>query len=124
MLKSATPLLAAPPGWVADAVGPGFRYVLAAGSQRPTPASMRTTDRPGSQAACGTRTSIWRRPGSTVAVGAGDSAAPDVASVSTAWSPCTVRKCCAGERTPEPKGQGAGSCELPRAIVNAVRSGS
>ena len=79
---------------------------------------------PGSQAACGTRTSTWRRVRSTRALGAGDFVVPVVASRSSALDPCTVRKSAAGEVTPAPCGHGSGVAELPSAIVKAVRFGS
>ena len=122
MLNSASPDALAPPGAVALAAGPGLRYALLAGSHSPTPAAMPTVCVPGSQAVCGTRTSIWRRAMSTDAVGGGATALPVAASSSSALLPWTVRNCCAGETTPAPCGQGTGAAESPMAMVNAVLS--
>src|SRR5436190_8947734 len=124
MLKNAGQELAQPPGWVAAATAPGRRYWFVAGSQRPTPASIRTTDVPGFHAAWGTRTSNWRRVMSTETLGEGVRALPVVASVSTAVVPCTVRNRCAGDTTPALNGQASAVAESPRAIVNATRLGS
>ena len=85
---------------------------------------MRTLLWPGFHAACGTRTSTWRRVRSTVAVGAGDLGAPPAASSSSAVDPCTVRKSAAGDETPAPCGQGTGAPELPSAMVKPVRLAS
>src|SRR5690349_1340141 len=121
MLNSAAPEVDAPPGLVDVATGPGFRYAPVAGSQRPTPAAMRTVLVPGSHAECGTSTVIWRRARSTLALGAGELAAPVSASVSSAVLPWTVRNSCAGDATPAPCGHGSGTGESPSAIVVAVR---
>ena len=102
----------------------GARYVPAAGFQSPTPIVIRTVLRPGSQAECGTRTSIWRRLRSTLAVGAGVFGVPVAASISSALDPCTVRNSEAGEETPAPWGHGSAAAEFPSAIVNATRLGS
>src|SRR3954463_6174372 len=123
-LTIAAPLGPAPPGVVSLALpGCGARYALAALSHRPTPIVMRTLEVPGSHAACGTRTSIWRRVRSTAAVGAGCFAAP-AAPVSSAVAPWTVRNSCAGEETPAPCGQDTAEPELPSAMVKPTRSGS
>src|SRR4051794_30971157 len=124
MLNRAGDPGAAPPGCVALRVAAGFRYVPALASQSPTPASMRTVEVPGFQAACGTRTSNCRRVVSTVTVGAGETGAPVVASVSVAVVPCTVRNRCAGELTPAASGHGCGTAESPNATVNATLLGS
>src|SRR3954451_11286590 len=122
MLNSASLDGLAPPGVVAVAVGPGWRYVPAAASHSPTPIDMRTTEAPGSQAACGTRTSIWRRVVSTVAVGAGASALPVAASSSLALETCTVRNSCAGDTPLALCGHATGAPESPSATVNATLS--
>src|ERR1700737_3504990 len=106
-----------PPGCAAEATGPGLRYPPLVASQSPIPAAMRTDEVPGSQAAWGTRTSIWRRTMSTVTLGAGVSVAPVVASASTAVVPWTVRNSRAGETTPAPKGHDFGADEAPSAIA-------
>src|SRR3954465_2248536 len=83
---------------------------------------MRTVSVPGFQAAVGTRTSNWRRATSTVAVGAGVTALPELSS-SSAVEPCTVRKYLADELTLAPRGQATGAGGSPGGGVNAVRSG-
>src|SRR3954471_87355 len=123
-LKMAAPDAAAPPGVVELAVPDGARYLFAPVSHRPTPAAIRIAPVPGSQAACGTRTSNWRLRRSTLAVGAGDLSALVAASRSSAVVPWTVRNSWAGELTPAPLGHGRGAPEEPSAIVNAVRAGS
>src|SRR4051794_6015292 len=124
MLNSASLDGLAPPGAVADAVGPGWRYVPADVSHSPTPIAMRTVESPGSHAACATRTSIWRRVVSTVAVGAGVSGLPLAASSSSALEPWTVRNSCAGETTLALCGHATGAPESPSATVNATLSGA
>ena len=85
---------------------------------------MRTLELPGSQAACGTTTVIWRRVMSTLAVGAGVLALPLAASSSSAVPPCSVRNSAAGEEMPAPCGHAAAAPESPSAMVNAVRAAS
>src|SRR3954451_23740493 len=123
MLNSAAPEALTPPGFVAVAAGPAVGWALAAGPQGPAPAVIRTVDCPGFQAACGTRTSIWRRLRATVDVGAGVTAAPPAVRswAVVAW---TVRNSCAGELTPAPCGHGTAAGESPSAMVKAVRSGA
>jgi hypothetical protein len=115
----------APPG-VSSLAEPGFgaRYVPASGSHRPTPTVVRTVEVPGSQATCGTSTVTWRRSRSMIAPGAGSMASPVAASRSSAVSPCQVRKCSAGDRTPASCGQSTAVPPSPSAMVNAVRSGA
>ena len=82
--------------------------------------------RPGSQAACGTRTSIWRRSRSTRRRrrGAG-AAAASPASSSSALAPCTVRNSCGRRgRRWRRAGNGAAPASSPIAIVAATCSGS
>src|SRR5436189_5211287 len=96
-LKSAAPRGRPPPGVVAVAPpGCGARYELALVSHRPTPIPIRTTALPGFQAACGTRTSIWRRVRSVDMLGAGEIALPVAAYVSSAAARCTVTHRAAG----------------------------
>src|SRR5947209_7293195 len=85
---------------------------------------MRTFEVPGSQAACGTSTVIWRRVRSTVPVGAGVLGAPVAASSRSTLEPWTVRNRAAGEVTPAPWGHGTADGESPSAMVKATRLGS
>ena len=122
-LKNAVEPGPPPPGRDAVREPSGVRYAPAAGSQSPTPAARRTTPRPGSQAECGTRTSIWRRSRSTATLGV-PRGAPVAASSRSALEPCTVRNSEAGAVAPAPCGNGSGAAELPIAIVAPTRSGS
>ena len=116
----------APPGWVALRVAAGSRYFPLVSSHRPTPAASRTVPPPGSHSLCGTSTVIWRRARSTETVGAGPATgSPLAASVSTAVSPWTVRKYCAGALTLAENGNGCGSPSVPPiAIAVATSAGS
>ena len=71
-------------------------------SHSPTPAASRTVLPVGSQAECGTRTSIWRRLPSTLTENEPRSAF--AASVSFAVVPCTVRNLSAGAFVFAPSG--------------------
>jgi hypothetical protein len=93
-------------------------------SHNPTPAAILIAALPGFHAACGTRTSNWRRRRSTVVAGVGAFMALVVASRSSAVVPCTVRNSSAGDLTPAACGQARAVAEEPSAIVNAVRAGS
>jgi hypothetical protein len=114
----------APPGRDAVAFEPGVRYASATSSQSPTPAASLTVDEPGFHAACGTRSSTWRRAVSTVTPVAGPTGVPVAASTSSAVLPCQVRKSCAGTRTFAPCGMSSATGESPIAIVAAARFGS